>query len=836
MGRLIFQKIDMSTVVSPPANAVLVGVDTLDGLLKFKDEFGVVNNVGGITSLSALLNSDNDGGGYNIKNVHSLNSATDTVVVDITNRGLFDSTGNKTVGWEDKTLRDGIGEIAFSWENRIIQKTGGETVFDGQNQELISPGVGRTINWKFGFLFSQNGNSSVDWDNRKHYNNGGLEVIDWQNQLLWNNNIVALDWNFYNLRDSVGTFSLDWTNRRAYNAAGTQTIVWDSNCALVDNAGQISTRWDTRFMLDENGAISLWWGTDRKLMDPFGGNSIVWRDRTLYANDGSTIVMDWSNPSHIVQAETNFSANITVSANNSLYLGSNTRFICGITNWNQGGAPALDDGIVLYNSAGSTYFYVNGNTNNAHYYFQSVKNGQGTVKTDMIITNDGNVGIGTITPSHTLEVNGSLLVLDRIDTTNRVIKFDATTTILDWGSLTLSDTNNIALNWSSRNLVNILGENVLNWSTTFVQISGSNSDVDLVGTDNKDLRIAGDPSGNTGKGVYLKAYNGGTWRTGLKYLNVTSGEPNLILAPDFGNVGVGIAPIAKLHVSAAIESEGSGSPIVIFESSIGGTRTWLNSQSGYANQLEFLTAGNLKAKIHVTALGESIFYSDVFQLRDLSNNSHLYKSSTGLIGINTTTHLGQASVKLAVAGESQFSDTLWIGSGTGDGFISFSSGTNMSIGSLGSNYLKLQSPTHIELFTNGSERIRVVDTGLTITTSIAPVTPVSGDVWFDGTDLFVDNGTTTATSRQKVGRILTGSATLDFPDTPSGTSSDLTITVNGAAIGDSVSLGIPSTLLSDVCFTAFVSAIDTVTVRFNNYGSGSTDPISGTYKVVVFKN
>lgn len=82
---------------------------------------------------------------------------------------------------------------------------------------------------------------------------------------------------------------------------------------------------------------------------------------------------------------------------------------------------------------------------------------------------------------------------------------------------------------------------------------------------------------------------------------------------------------------------------------------------------------------------------------------------------------------------------------------------------------------------------------------------------------------------------LSTTTTLDFGATGSGTSSDLTITVTGAAVGDTVLLALPASPNANTCFTAWVSATDTVKVRFNNYSSGSVDPALATYKVTVFK-
>lgn len=83
---------------------------------------------------------------------------------------------------------------------------------------------------------------------------------------------------------------------------------------------------------------------------------------------------------------------------------------------------------------------------------------------------------------------------------------------------------------------------------------------------------------------------------------------------------------------------------------------------------------------------------------------------------------------------------------------------------------------------------------------------------------------------------LSGSATLDFPSTGAGLSSELTITVTGAVDGDVVSLGVPNaSSLANTCYTARVSAANIVTVKFNNYSILPADPASGSFKAKVLK-
>lgn len=81
------------------------------------------------------------------------------------------------------------------------------------------------------------------------------------------------------------------------------------------------------------------------------------------------------------------------------------------------------------------------------------------------------------------------------------------------------------------------------------------------------------------------------------------------------------------------------------------------------------------------------------------------------------------------------------------------------------------------------------------------------------------------------------SATLDFPSTGAHSSSDLTVTITGAAVGDVVTVapGIAA-ILTNSNYTAWVSASNTVTIRFNHYGSGGgTNPLSAQFNIIVTK-
>lgn len=83
--------------------------------------------------------------------------------------------------------------------------------------------------------------------------------------------------------------------------------------------------------------------------------------------------------------------------------------------------------------------------------------------------------------------------------------------------------------------------------------------------------------------------------------------------------------------------------------------------------------------------------------------------------------------------------------------------------------------------------------------------------------------------------MLANTATLDFPSIPAQDTAELTITVTGAAVGDAVLLGPPSTFIADLSATGYVSATNTVTVRLANPTAAAIDPASATWRATIVK-
>lgn len=113
-------------------------------------------------------------------------------------------------------------------------------------------------------------------------------------------------------------------------------------------------------------------------------------------------------------------------------------------------------------------------------------------------------------------------------------------------------------------------------------------------------------------------------------------------------------------------------------------------------------------------------------------------------------------------------------------------------------------------------------------------TPENGAVEYDGTNYYATSGGV----RYTLAKVLTGSSILDFGATGPGAASNLTVTVTGAAAGDVVSVGVDysTVAVANGSFTGYVSAANTVTIRYtNNDLTTAYNPASATFKVTVTK-
>ena len=201
-------------------------------------------------------------------------------------------------------------------------------------------------------------------------------------------------------------------------------------------------------------------------------------------------------------------------------------------------------------------------------------------------------------------------------------------------------------------------------------------------------------------------------------------------------------------------------------------------------------------------------------------------------GYGTTGYSASSRVSMQFVTDEDFTDT---NQGTRISFLTTTNGTlsqleRMRISNNGNIGIGQTTPTAVLHLKAGTATASTAPLKFTSGTNLT--TAEAGAVEFDGTNLLF----TPSATRHTVNHGLTGSATLNFPSTTTLLSADLTITVTGAADGDVVSLGVPNTAVNaNTSYSAWVSAANTVTVRFNNYSSGTVDPASALFKVFVTK-
>lgn len=134
--------------------------------------------------------------------------------------------------------------------------------------------------------------------------------------------------------------------------------------------------------------------------------------------------------------------------------------------------------------------------------------------------------------------------------------------------------------------------------------------------------------------------------------------------------------------------------------------------------------------------------------------------------------------------------------------------------------------TSLEMFIGGTIDIGAGATSLWID-EVEVLQPTALTV-FSPTRLQVGGGAA-------VSQILTATASLNFGSIAQDNDAELTITVTGAASGDTAIVTPTSGIEADLAWCGFVSAADTVTVRLINNSAGSIDPGARTWRATVIK-
>lgn len=279
-----------------------------------------------------------------------------------------------------------------------------------------------------------------------------------------------------------------------------------------------------------------------------------------------------------------------------------------------------------------------------------------------------------------------------------------------------------------------------------------------------------------------------------------------------------------------------------FYSTALGTYTLANQTTGsFNNAFGERALYNVTTGTDNTAVGQRSYYAITTGVQNVGVGNNTGDGNTG----NNNTFIGFGAGYVASTGSSNVAIGLnamrWTGNPSNRLAIAISNTTfplvygefdNNILATPGDFGIGTKAPTARLMIVAGTATANTAPLKFTSGTNLT--TPEAGAVEYDGTNFYATNSTAT---RYTLAKTLTNTATLDFGSTAAGSSTDLTITVTGAASGDAVAVGVPNgSTLSNGCFTGWVSAANTVTVRFtNNDLSSALDPASGTFRVSVLK-
>jgi hypothetical protein len=352
--------------------------------------------------------------------------------------------------------------------------------------------------------------------------------------------------------------------------------------------------------------------------------------------------------------------------------------------------------------------------------------------------------------------------------------------------------------------------------------------------------------------------------------NGTTLEATSVLQVDGTSVGIGEAPASgpKLTVAGPVDADGPYSTVGDGSVNSGlsaAVNRYFNSVASTEWSFGVANSGNLE-----TYVGSNIasYVNDLNQLYTIPNRFVVgpYKQSItepwiSAVDSATSTALVLVENKSTNAAANAAFFAKVASTAAGDPYVRFSTGTReTSLGldnSVGSDQFRIcmnaTLGVNVVFDANSSSNIGLAganssaNDAITLpqgTTTRAPIvfqngtnrtTPINGALEYDGTNFFATNSTAT---RFTLAKTLTATAALDFPSTSAGDFNNLTVTVTGAATGDVVAIGVPTAAIpvdGRIVYWGYVSAANTVTIRFINNADAAVDPGSGTFRVSVIR-
>jgi hypothetical protein len=111
-------------------------------------------------------------------------------------------------------------------------------------------------------------------------------------------------------------------------------------------------------------------------------------------------------------------------------------------------------------------------------------------------------------------------------------------------------------------------------------------------------------------------------------------------------------------------------------------------------------------------------------------------------------------------------------------------------------------------------------------------------VQIGGTPGAATAGPFTINSGTAISKHLSATASLSpgAPGAVPGCSADVSLTVTGAAVGNTVYMGLPGSAVAGQVYSAWVDSTDTVKIRWCQLSGTAASPVSGTYRADVWQH
>jgi hypothetical protein len=260
------------------------------------NQFGAYNGTtwdylggGAAPTLAAVLASGRD-----VDATGTINDSTSVLSINVNTRVLYDVSGTvMAFDWANRELRFDDGSIFLDYGSQnpvemtfqYLKLYGTDMALDCTISSKAATTPIKQIDINTGKL-SENSLTSVDWTGRVLYDTDGTTaILSWglggygsasvmqMNQLKDGTGVMSVQVVDHQLFDKLGVLSLDYDQRKFYDTDGTTLLMTASGGYVFGNDFRMN------FLYDGSNVLSV---------KPV--------DRTLYASDGTTVVLDWSDP------------------------------------------------------------------------------------------------------------------------------------------------------------------------------------------------------------------------------------------------------------------------------------------------------------------------------------------------------------------------------------------------------------------------------------------------------------------------------------------------------------------------------------------------------------